>query len=88
LDALAIREIVFEVLLSVIDECRFGETLVGQREGRIFGKGCLAGTASKANAPGIDAANQIAFSNTELSGRDIVSGKVAEFFLQAGHVSR
>ncbi len=66
-DGLAIREIGFEVLFGVLDECRFGETLVGQRERRIFGKDFLAGTASEANAPRIDDMNQVAFTDPELS---------------------
>ena len=67
-DALAIREIVFEVLFGVLDECRFGETLVGQGEGGVFGKDFSAGVASEANSPGIDDMNQVAFTDAELSG--------------------
>ena len=67
-NGLAIRVVVFEVLFGVTDECRFGETLVGQCERRIFGKDFLAGTASEANAPGIDDMNQVAFTDPELSG--------------------
>ena len=57
LDAVAIREIVFEVLLGVLNECRFGVTLIGQRERRVFGKDFLTGRASKANSPRIDDMN-------------------------------
>ena len=65
---LAIGVVVFEVLFGVFDECRFGETLVGQCERRIFGKDFLTGTASEANAPGIDGMNQVVFTDAELSG--------------------
>ena len=84
LDALAIRDITLEVLLSVIDECRSSESLVRQREGGIFGKDLSAVSTSKANAPGTDDTNQIAFPNAELSGRDIVSGKVSTIFYSRG----
>ena len=67
-NGLAIRDVVSEVLFGVLDECRFGETLVGQRERRIFGKDFLAGRASEANAPGIDSMNQVVFTDAELSG--------------------
>ena len=86
-DALAIRDIALEVLLSVIDECRFSESLVRQGKGGIFGKDLSAVSTSEANAPGTDDTNQVAFPNAELSGRDIVPDKVSHF-LQPGHESR
>jgi len=83
-DALAIRDIALEVLLSVIDECWFSESLVRQGEGGVFGKNLSAVSTSEANAPGRDDTNQIAFPNAELSRRDIMSGKVSTIFYSRG----
>jgi hypothetical protein len=80
--------VVFEVTFGVLDEGRCDEPLVGQGERRVFGKDFSAVSAPEPDAPGIDDANQIAFPDAELSGPNIVSGKVGVFFLQPGHVSR
>ena len=79
-DALAKRVVISEIVLRLSDDHRFGETFIRQGEGGIFGKDFSAVSTSEADAPGINDANQITFPDAELSGRDIMPGKVATFF--------